>query len=141
MLHTYTHTVYSWFLQAAWIPVVHESWQTDRIAGSFASFSSPVTLSLSSIAACMLNPSMGSLKVSTRWHSVFGQTEEMPHGRGSQTYLFLMHLNSAKTSMLNQTLFTEKYEWHGWQQLCVPCSAFFVFGSVLHFFLVLLSYA
>lgn len=136
MLHTYTHTVDSWFLQAAWIPVMHESWQTDRTAGSFAIFFSPVTLSL--VYSGMHAESVNGQLEGTRWHSVFGQTEEMPQGRGSQTYLFLMHLNSAKTSMLNQTLFTEKYEWHGWQQLCVPCSAFFVFGSVLHFFLVLL---
>jgi hypothetical protein len=53
------------------------------------------------------------------------------------SYLFLMHLSSAKT-IQNELLFSPRNrQWQGWQQLCVACSAFlflarfFLCGSVV----------
>lgn len=101
-----------------------------QVAGSFAIF--PLLLHLhSSVYSGMHAESVNGQQASTLEGT---KPKKMPQGRGSQTYLFFMHLNSAKNfNAGSETLFTEKYAW-AWMAItlrAVLCLFLFLAGFFL----------
>ena len=119
----YTHTVCvaSCFLQAASIPVLDKQ--------------QPYSLSCYTLVPVIPVTRQASTLEGTDAYCIWSSGRDAA-GRGSQTDLFLTHLDSAKTLKLRAAASSfsprNMHGRHGRQQLCVPCAAFlFFFGSFL----------